>query len=127
MPQPILPSYGPGFPAPRFQYMPTGPSTQRQPFPLLSQYQQYAAMYARAQQYPHGYPVPGVHVSGSYDQFSQAMSPATVAGPTLIDMQNDAERLIVVDDGKVLANETGVDPNNITLDEMTRPIVNSSR
>ena len=48
------------------------------------------------------------------------MTPATVAGPTLFDMQNDAERLIVVDEVKV-------DPNNITLDEMTRPIVNSSR
>ena len=120
MAQPILPSYGPSFPAPRFQYIPAGPATQRQPFPLLSQYQQYAAMYARAQQYPHGYPVPGAHVSESYGQFSQPMTPATVAGPTLFDMQNDAERLIVVDEVKV-------DPNNITLDEMTRPMVNSSR
>ena len=111
MSQPILPSYGPDFPAPRFQYMPTDPANQMNSYPLLSQYQQYAAMYARAQQYPHGYHVPGAH--GSYGQISQPMTPATVAGSTFIDMQSDAERLIVVDDGKV-------DPN-ITLDEMTSP------
>ena len=108
--QPILPSYGPDFPAPRFQYMPTGPANQMNSYPLLSQYQQYAAMYTRAQQYPHGYHVPGAH--GSYGQFSQAMTPAAVAGSTFIDMQSDAERLIVVDDNKV-------DSDNITLDEMT--------
>ena len=123
--QPILPSYGPDFPAPRFQYMPSDPAiaNQMNSYPLLSQYQQYAAMYTRAQQYPHGYHVPGAH--GSYGQFTQAMTPATVAGSTFIDMQSDAERLIVVDNGKVMVNETlatlkqKVESNIPTLDEMT--------
>ena len=113
-----LPSYGPGFPAPSFQGLPMVQAKPRQP-PLLSQYQHFAAMYARAQQYPPGPGYPGAQMSGGPmispqpPQFSQAMTPTTQSSsvtdefePVLFDILKDAEKLIVVDS------------NNITPDEM---------
>ena len=128
LPPSSLPSYGPGFPAPTFQALPSIPSKPRPQPPLLSQYQHYAAaMYARAQHYPQGQAYPGAHqmaaspaISPQQPPYSRTMTPTTQSPsvtdefePVLFDILKDAEKLIVVDS------------NNITPDEMktTRTVV----